>query len=176
MSCIIKIREEDGYKIFDSEEAVMEYIRDNNATIGTMKDEHGNDVPYLKKSTRTGAVAEAIYDAHRRSFEQTRETIVRQNINEWDTEEFNRQSPIASLSLALKSLKVTEDGEEKRLFPEFVTNNYLNTLIQNSICAQYLSDIGLNNSRAAVDGLRRRVFENTIGGNDANAGLKSASY
>jgi hypothetical protein len=65
-----------------------------------------------------------------------------------------------------------------RLFPEYITANYLNVVIQNEICKEYLKSKNKLSSlqseqEIAVNALRHSIFED-LPTNKQDAKLKSA--
>jgi hypothetical protein len=51
---------------------------------------------------------------------------------------------------------LTEDGH--RLFPEFITDNYLNVLVQDKLCQLFIAHTNSNENPTA---LRQRIFEDS---------------
>ena len=56
------------------------------------------------------------------------------DIDGFDTESYQKQSKALSLTELLRSLKVNdENGNPKRLFPDFINERYINTIYQSII-------------------------------------------
>lgn len=77
----------------------------------------------------------------------------------------------------MSSIRVMVNGEVKRLFPEFITNNYLNVLVQSYIIESYLESQGKEASEEEILNLRTVYFDNTLPDDIRGDGkLRSAEY
>lgn len=174
MGCIIKLKEREEYKIFESEEALRQYIRNNHIEIDT--DKSGNT--FVTASTTHEAVCKILKNAHERATEEIGKDIDRMRINDWNVEEYQANSVAISLSTLLGNMMVKNGDTMHRLFPEYITANYLNVVIQNEICKEYLKSQNKLSSlqseqEIAVNALRRSIFED-LPTNKQDAKLKSA--
>lgn len=164
MACIVKIKGKEEFKVFDTEADAREYLKDTNVVIEEMIN------PVTKESelyvnvqdTHSGTV-NVIRAANQISWEATKELLTQTKLNDWDTEEYGKRSDAISLSIALANIRVLKGEEYKRLFPEFITNNYLNVLIQTSIARAYAMFKGeAENNVEAIDLIRTTYFDNTL--------------
>ena len=145
-------------------DSAREYLKDTNVVIEEMIN------PVTKESelyvnvqdTHSGTV-NVIRAANQISWEATKELLTQTKLNDWDTEEYGKRSDAISLSTALADIRVLKGEEYKRLFPEFITNNYLNVLIQTSIARAYAMFKGeAENNVDAIDLIRTTYFDNTL--------------
>lgn len=174
MGCIIKLKEREEYKIFESEEALRQYIRNNNIEVDS--DKSGNT--FVTASTTHEAVCKILKNAHERATEEIGKDIDRMRINDWNVEEYQANSVAISLSTLLGNMMVKNGDTMHRLFPEYITANYLNVVIQNEICKEYLKSKNKLSSlqseqEIAVNALRHSIFED-LPTNKQDAKLKSA--
>ena len=153
MACTIKLKEREQYITFDTESEAREYIIRHKLDIE--QDIYNSENSYLVSKTPTENIVKIIREMNARSWEKTKEVLEKQKVNHWNTEEYAANSDAISLSKLLSSL-LTEDGH--RLFPEFITDNYLNVLIQDKLC-QYFIDY--TNSTENATALRQRIFEDS---------------
>lgn len=160
MGCVIKLKERENYRIFDNENDASDYIKKNNIVVDT--DKEGNK--YLRADTTHLSVCSILGDSHARASEKIGEVLAEAKINDWNIEEYTNASDAISLSTYLGDMVVEENGTAHRLFPEFISNNYLNVIIQNEICKHYLqntdkwSDVK-SEQEIAINTLRRKIFE-----------------
>ena len=160
MGCVIKLKERENYRIFNNESDASDYIKKNNIVVDT--DREGNI--YLREDTTHLSVCSILKDSHTRATEKIGEVLAKAKINDWNIEEYTNASDAISLSTYLGDMVVEENGTAHRLFPEFISNNYLNVIIQNEICKHYLqntdkwSDVK-SEQEIAINTLRRKIFE-----------------
>lgn len=173
MGCIIKLKGKEEYITFESEAEAKEYIKKNHAKIASdlRTSKHGTPSEYLTYQTDQEQVESIIKESSRRAYEVTKENLVKMKMNGWDSETYSRESDAFAISTFLSDLTI----EGKRLFPEYITNNYLNVLIQNYICEYFLHSTKEDYTREDIDKLRREVFDNTLPDKAADAKLKTAS-
>lgn len=172
MGCIIKLKLKEEYITFESEAEAKEYIKKNKLQIAsdlkTWKDETPSE--YLTYSTPQEKTEKIIKESHSRSYESTKKSLIKMQLNGWNSEVYSKESDAFGISTFLSGLTINE----KRLFPEYITDNYLNVLIQNSICEYFLKSQGTEYDHYSIDNLRRSVFDETLKINAKDAKLKSA--
>lgn len=174
MGCVIKIKEREEYKVFESEEAMRKYLKNNN--IEAEEDKEGNK--FVSVSTTHEAVCSMLTMAHNKATEEIGNDIDRMKINDWNVEEYQANSMAISLSTLLGNMMIKNGDTMHRLFPEFISSNYLNVVIQNEICKAYLESINKlpklsSEQDLAVNTLRREIFED-LPTNKRDAKLRSA--
>ena len=163
MGCIVKIKEKNEYRIFDTEAEARQYIKENNISIEDFQvDKDGTPSSYIRTQSLQESTLNVIRAANNHSWEETKDLLTTTKINDWDTEEYGDKSDAISLSKALSNIRVSVNGEIKRLFPEFITNNYLNVLVQTSIINAYLEAQGKEASDEEIASLRTSYFDNTL--------------
>lgn len=160
MGCTIKLKERENYRIFDNENDANDYIKANNIVVDT--DKEGNR--FLRSNTTHESVCSIIQDSHNRASEKIGEVLAESRINDWNIEEYTNASDAISLSTYLGDMVIEDNGIAHRLFPEFISNNYLNVIIQNDICEHFLKNTdkwsqSKREQEIAINTLRREVFE-----------------
>lgn len=173
MGCIVKLKLREEYLTFNSLEEAKKYIKEHKLEIAkdlkTWKDDP--DQEYLTFTTQQEKTEKIIREAHTRAFAETREQLTRVSVNGWNSEVYSKNSDAFGISTFLSGLVV--DG--KRLFPEFITDNYLNVLIQNAICKESLIRSGnANPSSDEINNLRKNIFDDTLSASANDAKLKTA--
>ncbi len=153
MACTIKIKEREEYRTFDKEEEARKWIAENALTIEEIDGKEF--ITTTDPHSRTLSILEA---ANQKSWDDTQELLIQTRMNDWDTEEYAKNSKVASLSKVLADIRIERNGEWRRLFPEFITDNYLNVLVQKSILQEYLTQKG--DSLQNIDALRVKYFDN----------------
>lgn len=153
MACTIKLKEREQYITFDTESEAREYIINHRLNIE--RDIHNSENEYLVSKTPTENIVNIIREMNARSWQKTKDVLEKQKVNHWNSEEYAANSDAISLSKLLSSL-LTEDGH--RLFPEFITDNYLNVLVQDKLCQLFIAHTNSNENPTA---LRQRVFEDS---------------
>ena len=149
MGCLIKIKTNDGYLFFNNRESAEAFINKKlqsgelsfsefdeefpeNPDTKTRPAEHGQKIIEITKRGKNSVPREILKLAANRSKELTRrvqDLMYSEDMHAkstWDTEEFNDKSNIIGVGKLLQQLR--RDGD-KRLFPEFISKNYQNTLI-----------------------------------------------
>ena len=158
MGCIIQIKTENGFKIFETEEQAMNYIRKNNLELSTIKDKDGKEVPILVNAKDGRENYAIIRKANEIAFQKTGEVRTKMSIEGWSTVEYDKNSPFLSVSNLLKSVRRIKDGVEVRLFPEFIQHNYLNVLTQTEIIRSILNAKGIDDEEEIFE-TRRKIFD-----------------
>lgn len=178
MGCIVKIKAKNEYRVFDTEAEARQFIKDNGISIETFTStKDGTPSLYIKTSDSQETTLNVIRAANQQSWEDTKDTITTTELSGWDTEEYSNTSSAISLSKAMSSIRVMVNGEVKRLFPEFITNNYLNVLVQSYIIESYLESQGKEASEEEILNLRTVYFDNTLPDDIRGDGkLRSAEY
>lgn len=155
MACIIKIKTNDGYLTFTNEESAKEFMARKIASGELSFDDFSEEFPTDEKTGKVpeeqtskiikvnirgknGTARKLITMANKRSHSLTKEVYDRldsEGLNakdNWDTEEFDKASDIIGAGKFLQQLRIGD----KRLFPEFVSKNYQNTLIIKNLLKQ----------------------------------------
>lgn len=172
MGCIVKLKLKEEYITFESEAEAKEYIKKNKLQISADLKTRKDDTPseYLTFSTPQEKTEKIIRESHSRSYESTKKSLIKMQLNGWNSEVYSKESDAFGISTFLSGLTI----EGKRLFPEYITDNYLNVLIQNSICEYFLKTQGGEYNNHTIDDLRRSVFDDTLKIDAKDAKLKSA--
>lgn len=148
MGCLIKIRTNDGYLFFNNRESAEAFISKKlksgelsfskfedefkDPKGGELPKEFGQEIVEIQKKGKNSIPLRILDFAKNRSFALTKAVQDKMHSEElhakgtWDTEEFNSHSNIIGVGKLLQQLRL--DGD-KRLFPEFISKNYQNTLI-----------------------------------------------
>lgn len=156
MACIIKIKTNDGYLTFNSEEAATEFMARKIASgelsfddfseefpadqDGKIPEEHTKKILKVDIKGKNGTALKITELADRRSHSLTKniyDKLDSEGLNArdtWDTEEFNKASNIIGVGKFLQQLRFGD----KLLFPEFISKNYQNTLIIKGLLKQAL--------------------------------------
>ena len=117
MGCIVKIKEKNEYRIFDTEAEARQYIKENNVSIEDFQvDKDGTPSSYIRTQSLQESTLNVIRAANNHSWEETKDLLTTTKINDWDTEEYGDKSDAISLSKALSNIRVSVNGEVKRLF------------------------------------------------------------
>jgi hypothetical protein len=158
MGCIIQIKTGNDIKIFETEEQAWSYIKKTGLELSTVKDKDGN-IKQVLVNVRDGKENSAIIrKGHEIAYQKVGEIQDMMSANGWSTSEFNEKSPFLSVSSLLKDVRIIKDGDERRLFPEFIQHNYLNVLTQTEIVRRALELDGIVDEDAILEE-RRRVFD-----------------
>lgn len=135
MACIVKIKGREEFKQFNSEQEAQEWLESvqHLCTIEEFPDPDNKDkmIKYLHiQNPGNEPIVKTIMAANKISWNETREDYKEVGTGDWKQEEYEKNSKAVSLSTALSKIR-KPDGS--RLFPEFITNNYLNVLIQKTL-------------------------------------------
>lgn len=161
MSCVIQIKGETGYRIFETEEQVHNYLRTHNLELATIKDKDGNDVVVLANVSQKKENSQIIKNSNILAYSEIKDVKETMSINGWDTEEYESKAPFISVSKLLKDVRIVDkNGVEKRLFPDFIQHNYTNVLIQTAIIEEYFKSQNEEIDEDKVIELRRDIFDN----------------
>lgn len=176
MACTVKLKERGEYKIFDTELEARTYIQENNLSIEEVTNPRTKEKEwYVNTNDTHTSVVDVIRLANTESWEDTKDLLTKTELNDWDTEEYGKMSKVVSLSVALSSLRVLKNDDYVRLFPEFITNNYLNVIVQRLIAAAYAESIGENiNNPEVIENIRIQYFDNTLKSELKNSNKLSA--
>ena len=167
MGCIIKIKGKEHFKEFASEEEARKWVEENRKNISI--EEFTN--PYTKKKELYIATKDAqestvtaIRAANARSYEFIGDTLTKTRLDDFNTEEYDKFSDALSLSKALASLRIVDaEGNYKRLFPEFITANWLNVVAQRLIIQRLRELNGDEINDVIIETERTKYFnEDTI--------------
>ena len=158
MGCVIKLQIGKGYKIFNSEDELKNYIADHIDEFREWKfkrkdaDVKDNVLRFAdNKLGKTQVIADIIRDANQDSYEATKGALTESELDDFDREHFKTASDALSMSELLKAFV----GEEnKRLFPEFIVKNYLSILTLDTIIKE-LYNINGNNGLTEA---RRKII------------------
>lgn len=137
MGCISKIKGKNFFKEFNSIDEAKEWLRQNKNNIAIEEfatSKNGKKEYFLVTQTPHESVVKMVKANHQNSFEEIGNSIWKMDIDGFDTESYQKQSKALSLTELLRSLKVNdENGNEKRLFPDFINERYINTIYQSII-------------------------------------------
>lgn len=161
MACIIKLAELNGYHTFNSEEEALQFIEDNkdNITIERIKDADGNEKemlvldPKLNRNRRAEKVLQLSGQDAWNAVKEVREQM--DSDEGFDSEEYNRLSPVVGVGNWLKQYREIINGESQRLFPEYISANYLNVETQNQLIEVLYSDEAHD-----TEEIRHKYFKN----------------
>ena len=140
MGCLIRLKDGAGFLTFNSEEAAKDFIIKNKDRIETLLAEdkkhvsqgpEGFENTMLVTEDQTTLTLETLRQAAKYAYDTTGEEIAKMNLDEdWNTEEYDRESKITGVGKLLKSAR-NSDGT--RLFAEYINSHYLNNLTQKLI-------------------------------------------
>lgn len=147
MGCIFKLKIGNEYRIFDTEEQALAYLNDEKPEIieWETKDKKTGEVKkskYLVSKSRNADIRRIVLDADRTAYEETKRVLDKEEFDDFDRAKFKKESDVLSLSEVLKEFR-TPAGI--RLFPEYIVENYLNTICIDAIL-QITADTGANTS------------------------------
>lgn len=135
MSCIIKLKVGNEYRIFDTEDQLKLFLSEHQDEIEDWEVRSKTDKnktekkPFLTVANQNAAIAKIINDANHEAFEATKELLDKEDMDDFDRAKFKQTSKTLSMSEVLKEFRaVDSNGREYRLFPEFIVANYLNML------------------------------------------------
>lgn len=163
MACIVKIKGREQFREFQTEEDARLWLEENKNNISV--EEFTN--PYTEKKelflnvkdSHKSTVA-TIKAANVISFEHTKEVLTKTGLGDFDVEEYDKRSDALSLGKALSKLRVlAPDGTYKRLFPEFITSNWLNVITQRKLIQKLKELSGESINEELIDSERNLIFD-----------------
>lgn len=81
MSCVIQIKGETGYRIFETEEQVHNYLRTHNLELATIKDKDGNDVVVLANVSQKKENSQIIKNSNILAYSEIKDVKETMSIN-----------------------------------------------------------------------------------------------
>lgn len=167
MGCIIKIKGRNQFKEFKSIEEAKEWVQQNRNKLSIEEFsnyKNGKKEYFLETKTIHESVVKTLQSAHLNSFTQVGEVISKMDVDGFETQEYGAKSDALSLMQLLKSLRVEDqNGESKRLFPEFINSNFINVTYQNLILKKLLfNDLNIDENVDELVIARRKYFNEDI--------------
>ena len=160
MACIIKLAELNGYHTFSSEEEALQFIEENKDVISIEKIKDGDEEkeilvldPKLNRNRRAEKVLQFLKEDSWNAVKDVREQM--DSDEGWDSEEYQKRSNIIGAGTWLKQYREVIDGESKRLFPEYISANYLNVETQTQLIEVLYSGETHNSEE-----IRHKFFKN----------------
>lgn len=161
MGCVIQIKGETGYKIFETEEQAIAYLKSHNFEIATVKDKNGIEQKVLSNVSSKKENSQIIKNSNDASFRAIEGVKSKMSTNGWDTEEYDKNAPFISVSHLLKDVRFKDkSGVDRRLFSEFIQHNYTNVLTQLMLIEEFLKYSGEDYDEDKIAELRREIFDN----------------
>lgn len=157
-SCIIKLKTGKEYRVFDTLDQLKLYLKEHRDEVIPIevKDKtklakvtvDDKEFEYLVEKNRNAAIKRIIYDTNDEAFKDTKAVLDdSEEFDDFDRVAFAKKSKVLSLSEVLQNFKrIGKDGIERRLFPEYIAQNYMNVLRLDGII-QYV----LENSASTDD-------------------------
>ena len=115
MGCVIQIKGETGYKIFETEEQAIAYLKSHNFEIATVKDKNGIEHKVLSNVSSKNENSQIIKNSNDASFRAIEGVKSKMSTNGWDTEEYDKNAPFISVSHLLKDVRFKDkSGVDRR--------------------------------------------------------------
>lgn len=160
MACLIKLKVNEQYLTFDTIEEAREYVRKNKIEIEqSLRIDKENKTPYIHiASSKHQRMVDTIKILNNVTFDQVKTIRELMPTDDWDLGAFESTSNSHSMGKFLSNL-LDEDG--KHLFPRYIVNNYLSSVIQKEIARKYLAYDGITDEKS-VELFIVRYFKDTL--------------